>query len=104
MTTISGLLTYVPASGDQRVTPVAPAADPSNRQPRRDPARLSLVPTRGGDAAARAGLDAAVVYALASMPRRRGLKAETSERNRYHNAYARPLDSNAPPPREERRA
>lgn len=104
MTTIRGLLTYVPTSSDQRVTPVAPAAPSSDRLPRRDPARLSLVPTRSGDAVARAGLDAAAILTLASLPRRRGLKAETSERNRYHRAYARPVETHAPPPSEERRA
>lgn len=104
MTRISGLLTYVPTHSDQRVTPVAAAANSNDRLPHRDLARPSLVPTRSDTVAARAGLDAAVIVTLSSMPRRRGLKAESSERRRFHQAYARPLDTNAPPPREERRA
>jgi len=104
MTTIRGLLTYVPTSSDQRVAPIAPATGSDDRPPRRDMARLSLVPTRSELPAVSAGLDAAAIFTLSSLPRRRGLKAETSERSRYARAYARPSDAIAPPPLQERRA
>ncbi len=104
MTTIRGLLTYVPTNSDQRVTPITAATESDDRPPRQNQARPSLAPPRSDLPAVRAGLDAAAILTLSSLPRRRGLKAETSERNRYARAYARPAESNAPPPMQERRA
>lgn len=104
MTQIRGLLTYVPTNGSSRVQPVDTATNDNAGFNRKAPAHLSLVQT-GGRPAPVVALSGDVLVGLSAMPRRRGLKAETSERARFHNAYARPAaDTATPPPVRERRA
>jgi hypothetical protein len=104
MTTIRGLLTYVPTRNDSRVAPVSKASDSNDRPPRRDLPSLSVVPTETRHTSNETLVSAAVVVELASQPRRRGLKADMTERARFNAAYARPAHMQTPPPMQERRA
>ena len=103
MTTIRGLLTYVPTRSDSRVAPVSTSPDSQDRPPRRDLPSLSVVPTETRHTNETL-ISAAAAYELAVQPRRRGLKADMSERARFHHAYARPAHMQTPPPAWERRA
>lgn len=103
MTTIRGLLTYVPTRNANRVAPVSQATDSNDRPPRRDLPSLSVVPTENSHTNETL-VSAAVVVELASQPRRRGLRADMNERARFNQAYARPAHMQTPPPVWERRA
>ncbi|PIW29065.1 MAG: hypothetical protein COW29_07575 [Rhodobacterales bacterium CG15_BIG_FIL_POST_REV_8_21_14_020_59_13] len=103
MTTIRGLLTYVPTRNANRVAPVSAAADSNDRPPRRDLPSLSVVPAENSHTNGTL-VSAAVVVELANQPRRRGLRADMTERARFHQAYARPAHMQTPPPVRERRA
>jgi len=103
MTTIRGLLTYVPTRNANRVAPVSAAADSNDRPPRRDLPSLSVVPAENSHTNGTL-VSAAVVVELANQPRRRGLRADMTERARFHQAYAHPAHMQTPPSVRERRA
>lgn len=105
MTQIRGLLSYVPTTGGSRVPPVDPVTNDNEQETaRKAPSHLSLVRT-GGRPAPVPALSGELLVSLSSLPRRRGLKADPSERARYAGAYARPAaDTATPPPVRERRA
>jgi hypothetical protein len=103
MTMIRGLLTYVPTRNGSRVAPVSAATTSQDRPPRRDLPSPSAVPAEARHTNETL-ISAAAVYELSAQPRRRGLKADQSERARYHRAYARPAHEQTPPPAWERRA
>lgn len=104
MSTIRGLLPYIPDAGASRVRPVAPAPGSEDRPPRRDPApRPRPVPVTR-EAQSRPVAAAGVLVQLAAGPRRRGLKAETAEQARFRRAYARAMEAPAAPPAWEKRA
>ncbi|MEE2525991.1 hypothetical protein V0U79_06400 [Hyphobacterium sp. HN65] len=103
MTPIRGLLTYVPTRNASRVAPVSSSPDSQDRPPRQDLPSLSVVPTETRHTNETL-ITAAAAYELSAQPRRRGLKADASERARFHHAYARPAHMQTPPPAWERRA
>lgn len=104
MTQIRGLLSYVPTTGGSRVPPVDPVTNDNEQTIRKAPSHLSLVRT-GARPAPVPALSGEVLVTLSALPRRRGLKADPSERARFAGAYARPAsDTATPPPMRERRA
>ena len=104
MTQIRGLLSYVPTTGASRVPPVDTVTNDNEQHARKAPNHLSLVRT-GGRPAPVPALSGELLVSLSALPRRRGLKADPSERNRYARAYAgQAADTATPPPMRERRA
>ena len=103
MTTIRGLLTYIPNRSVSRVAPVSDATTSQDRPPRRDLPSPSVVPTEARHTNETL-ISAAAAFELSAQPRRRGLKADMSERARYLRAYSRPAHEQTPPPAWERRA
>ncbi|WP_421790478.1 hypothetical protein [Hyphobacterium sp.] len=101
MTTIRGLLTYVPTRNVSRVAPVSDVTDFNDRPPRRDLPSRSAFPSETRHTSGML-VAAAVAVDLASAPRRRGLRADMSERQRFHRAYAQPAHANDATPVMER--
>ena len=104
MTQIRGLLSYVPTTGASRVPPVDTVTNDNEQNTRKALNHLSLVRT-GGRPAPVPALSGELLVSLSALPRRRGLKADPSERSRFARAYAKPAaDTATPPPVRERRA
>lgn len=101
MTTIRGLLTYNPIRNVSRVAPVSDVTDFTDRPPRRDLPSRSVLPSEPHHTSGML-VSAAVAVDLANQPRRRGLRSDMSERQRYHNAYARPAHTAKSAPEWER--
>jgi len=99
----------VPTSSARRVPPAGKAATSGDRKPQQERA-LVLVPTPRSEKPKQKSIYRArnaaseVVVQVIAGPQRRGLKAETSEQDRYRRAYAQAAQSRQPSPRLERRA